>query len=327
MKFVVIGLGSMGKRRIRLLQKKYPDIEIVGVDQKPDRLSDVRNEYHIETAPDLDWVLEARQCDAALVCTAPDTHASIILNCLNHDLHVFTEINLLADHYDDMVKLAVKRKKSLFLSSTLLYRFEIQYISDLVHALKEKVNYRYHVGQYLPDWHPWENYQDFFVGKKETNGCREIFAIELPWIIRVFGKVSSFEVMKHRVSQLKIGYEDSFMVIVTHESGHVGSWCFDVVARKAVRSLEVYSEHCYLTWDGTPDSLKKLNLETKEMDQIYTYEAVEHHQNYAKTVVENAYTDELIHFVEVLGNKEIPLRYSFEEDQQILQLIDSIERS
>lgn len=32
MKNLVVGLGSMGKRRIRLMQDMYPEDEIVGVD-------------------------------------------------------------------------------------------------------------------------------------------------------------------------------------------------------------------------------------------------------------------------------------------------------
>ena len=50
------------------------------------------------------------------------------------------------------------------MSSTLQYRKEIQFIKEEVKKVSGKVNYIYHVGQYLPDWHPWENYKDFFVG-------------------------------------------------------------------------------------------------------------------------------------------------------------------
>ena len=37
MKVIVIGLGSMGKRRIRLMQAFYKDFEIFGVGGKPKR--------------------------------------------------------------------------------------------------------------------------------------------------------------------------------------------------------------------------------------------------------------------------------------------------
>ena len=37
MKVLVIGLGSMGKRRIRLIKDMYPEFEIYGVDGREDR--------------------------------------------------------------------------------------------------------------------------------------------------------------------------------------------------------------------------------------------------------------------------------------------------
>ena len=37
MNIVVIGLGSMGKRRIRLIKELYPEYSIVGIDGRKDR--------------------------------------------------------------------------------------------------------------------------------------------------------------------------------------------------------------------------------------------------------------------------------------------------
>jgi len=36
-RIVVIGLGSMGKRRIRLIKEMYPEYEIIGIDGREDR--------------------------------------------------------------------------------------------------------------------------------------------------------------------------------------------------------------------------------------------------------------------------------------------------
>ena len=46
MKVIVIGLGSMGKRRIRLLKKISADIEIIGVDSNMERVEFVKKEYN-----------------------------------------------------------------------------------------------------------------------------------------------------------------------------------------------------------------------------------------------------------------------------------------
>lgn len=96
--------------------------------------------------------------------------------------------------------------KVLFLSSTLLYRAEMLKIKEETNKIAGQINYIYHVGQYLPDWHPWENFKDYFVADKRTNGCRELFAIELPWLIDAFGKIKQTTAMKSKMSSLDIDY-------------------------------------------------------------------------------------------------------------------------
>lgn len=80
----------------------------------------------------------------------------------------------------------------MFLCQVLcMYDAQIVAIEDKIKETNDSLTYIYHVGQYLPDWHPWESYKDFFIGKKETNGCREIYAIQLPWILDAFGLVKN----------------------------------------------------------------------------------------------------------------------------------------
>jgi hypothetical protein len=51
-----------------------------------------------------------------------------------------------------------------------------------------KINYiNYHVGQYLPDWHPWEK-KGHYVWEKDSNGCKELVPFELTWLSKFFGK-------------------------------------------------------------------------------------------------------------------------------------------
>ena len=89
-----------------------------------------------------------------------------ILNLNSKGIYnIFTELNLSTNLYDEIIKIEKEKKGILFLSSTLLYRKEIQYIKNIILNDKTKKNYNYHVGQYLPDWHPWENYNDFFIGR------------------------------------------------------------------------------------------------------------------------------------------------------------------
>jgi predicted dehydrogenase len=97
-KIVVIGLGSMGKRRIRLIKEMYPDFKIIGIDGREDRRNEVKDLFDIScyaSIPEVDVAV-----DCAFVCTSPLSHSAIISECLEREWHVFTELNLVPDDYD-----------------------------------------------------------------------------------------------------------------------------------------------------------------------------------------------------------------------------------
>ncbi len=326
MDIVVIGLGSMGKRRIRLLRALCADVQIYGIDAKETRRTECEKLFSVNTYNSLADCVQERSPEVAFVCTPPLLHADIIRECLSAGMNVFSEINLVSNGYDENIALAEQKKRVLFLSSTPLYREEIQYITRRVKETKGAINYSFHVGQYLLDWHPWDVLQDFFVSKKETNGCREIFAIELPWILQTFGKAKRMEVVRHKATSLPIHYDDTYFVLFEHETGHRGVLIVDVVAREPVSHLEVFGENLFLTWDGTPDSLQEKNLERQMMETVRSYEreTIQHEAAYSHNIVENAYAAEIKNFFAVLEEQEQPL-YSFAQDMEILKLIDEIE--
>lgn len=324
MRVVVIGLGSMGKRRIRLIQKYRDTLQIVGVDINAERRKVCENEYGVETFNSLTEAVDRIHIDCAFVCTSPLSHSEIITQCLNYGLHVFTELNLVDDGYDENIILSRQKELILFMSSTFLYREEIKKIRTLSQQVDSALNYTYHIGQYLPDWHPWENYKDFFVGNKRSNGCREIFAIELPWLVDVFGDIINIDVIKSKMSSLNIDYNDNYLLILQHRNGHKGTLAVDVVSRKAVRNLEVYGEQIYLHWDGSPTGLYVYDFEAKKDVNIQLYKEIDQLSNYSSFVVENAYLNEISSFFEAVTEGKIPA-YSFEKDKDILKIIDKIE--
>ena len=323
MKIVVIGLGSMGKRRIRLLKSLYPEKKIIGVDTSEERQNQAKQEYNIAVCSSIDD-LRTSGIKYAFVCTSPLSHADIIDKCLKNGWHVFTEINLVDDRYEENIKLAKNNNLTLFISSTPMYRKEIKFIKDKVSSVNENISYMYHVGQYLPDWHPWESYNNFFINNKKTNGCRELFAIELPWIFDVFGEAVDFKVIKNKITKLNIDYNDIYSVLFKHKTGHIGVITVDVVSRKAVRNLEIFGENIHVFWEGTPDTLYDLDINTKQKKNINLYPKVEHDSKYADNIIEDAYKEEIINFFDVIENNTKSY-HNFSKDIYILKIIDQIE--
>lgn len=324
MKIIVIGLGSMGKRRIRLLSE-HNDIEILGIDSQEQRCHDVEQQFGIRCYGSIEAACQSEKIDAAIISTSPLSHAAIIKDCLDHDLHVFTEINLVKNGYDENMELAKAKNKVLFLSSTFLYRKETQAIIEKVHEAKCPLNYIYHVGQYLPDWHPWENYNNYFIGNPQTNGCREIMTIDFPWLITAFGPVRKTCSMKSKNTQLNIDYADNYLVMLEHENGAKGVFAVDVVARKPFRHIDVYGENLQLSWNGTADSLKIYNIENKTEETVFFEDASEHVEGYAAFVTENPYREEINAFLKQITDRAFTPAWDFEKDKAILDIIDKIE--
>lgn len=324
MKIIVIGLGSMGKRRIRLLSE-HKDIEIFGIDSQETRSLEVEDKFKVKCFSSIAEVVDQEHPDAAVISTSPLSHATIIKECLENNLHVFTEINLVADGYEENMALAKKKGKVLFLSSTFLYRKETQTIIEKVKESNSKLNYVYHVGQYLPDWHPWESYNNYFIGNPRTNGCREIMAIDMPWLWTAFGPVKKVLALKSKNTDLNISYNDNYLIMLEHESGAKGVFAVDVVTRKPIRHIDVYGEHLQLSWNGTADSLQEYNFETKEMQAIKFEDASEHVEGYAAFITENPYREEINAFLAQIDNPSSIPAWDFKKDIELLKIIDQIE--
>lgn len=320
MNIAVIGLGSMGKRRIRLIKKMYPEFKIVGVDGREDRRNETSKVFNISCYESTLLIREKISC--AFVCTSPLSHAKIIADCLKRGWHVFTELNLVSDGYDRNIELAKEKKCTLFLSSTFFYREELKYISSKIMENKNW-NYIYHVGQYLPDWHPWENYNDIFIGDEKTNGCREIMAIELPWLTGAFGEIALTHAVSDKITNLNINFNDNYIIQITHKNGNKGVLVVDVVSPVAVRRLETYTENAYISWEGTPDSIKEFDLQTRKLTKVTLSEMAEHTEGYSDFIVENAYQNEIQEFFNVVINHRKPI-YGFEQDKKIIKVIDSL---
>lgn len=315
---VVIGLGSMGKRRIRLIKEMYPQYKIYGIDNREDRRNEISTMFAVDCFESSDRIED--KVDCAFVCTSPLAHSSIITECLKKGWNVFSELNLVEDGYDNNIRLAEQNGCTLFLSSTFFYREETQYIRSRI-MRNRQWNYIYHIGQYLPDWHPWENYKEIFIGNKRTNGCREIMAIELPWLIDAFGEIELANSVSDKMSGLNIDFHDNYFIQLKHKNGNKGCLIVDTVSPVAVRKFEAYTENKYLSWSGTPDSIYEFEQGNRKLVNVNLMEDIEHREGYSAFIIENAYKNEIQEFFDVVINAKVPL-YGFEQDKQVLKIID-----
>lgn len=320
MKALIVGMGSMGKRRARLLGQL--GIDVIGVDSNETRLQDLGGLVKT-TYKTIDEALSEKP-EVAFVCTSPLSHYAIEKELLLKKIHVFTELNLVNQNYEELVEIAKEQGVVAFPSATWLYRREMQFMTEEIKKKNGRAVYTYHIGQYLPSWHPWESYKDYFIGSKKTNGCREIMAIELPWLVRAFSPIKEISSVARRLTELDIDYPDTYMVQIVHENGSVGSLTVDITSPVPVRTFEAVGEDMQIFWNGRPETLYAYDKISGEKKFISVYDDVAHQDGYASFVIENAYLDEIKKFISVVKGESDSI-YNLRDDAEIIEWIDKIE--
>ena len=147
----------------------------------------------------------------------------------------------------------------------------------------------YHSGQYLPDWHPWEDYRKFYVSRRETGGCRGIASLELIWLTSTFGNLDNVIGIKAKVSKLEADIDDIYNVLLEFQNGIQGNLTVDVIARHPYRQMKILGEEGVIFIDWSERIVRYFTKEKGWIDKKIDDGVVE--KNYIHG--EKMYVDEM----------------------------------
>lgn len=320
MRFLVIGLGSMGKRRIRNLFANG-ETDIVGFDVSADRRKEAEEKHGINTVADIAAVA-SNDYDAMIISTPPNLHAPYIKKALDDHKHFFVETTT----SDEMLKEAIAASADGIVrapSCTFRHFAPITMMKTLVDEGKigKLLAYDYHLGQYLPDWHPWEDYRNVFFSKKETGACRELFPFELCWINWLVGApVSDVTGRLAKISDLDMEADDFLSATLAHANGTRGNVLIDVISRKPFRTLRLLGSDGVIEWDWLASELRV--TPAKQETEIISIEKGKTEDGYI--IVEEMYDAEIKAFLDAMRGTS-PYPYTFEEVDANLKTLYRLE--
>jgi len=324
MNFCVIGLGSMGKRRIRNLQfLGYKNI--IGIDPREDRRIETKKKYGIEVYKTIDDI-KLSNVDAIIISVPPDRHLDYIKIAVDNKKPSFVEAGVISEDTYHAIKYNVDQKVYIAPSCTLFFH---PVIKDIYGIVKSQVygkitNFSYHSGQYLPDWHPWESIKDFYVSNRLTGGAREIVPFELSWLTKVIGYPQEIKGFFQKTIEFGADIEDTYTFVIKY-ADYSGTMLVDVVSRFATRSLILNLEKAQIRWNWEDGYFKLYESENNRWIQ-YNQPDVPAEPGYNKNITELMYINEMKSFIEGIDNPAY-FPNTLEEDYQVLQLLDKIELS
>jgi len=267
MLILVVGCGSIGKRHIRNL--KALDIgEAIACDVTPERRREVEQEHGIKTFSSLDKAL-AQKPDAALICTPTSLHISSALAAAQSGCHLFIEkpLSHSSDGIDELTETIAQKALVTLVGCNMRFHPSIALMKELLGSqnIGKVLCARIQAGQYLPDWHLWEDYRQGYSARKSLGGGVILDGIhEIDYITWFLGEVSQIFCFSDKLSSLETDTEDTVEIFLRFKSGAIAEIHLDYLQRSYSRSCQLIGEEGTILWDFGEKRVRLYSARTKE---------------------------------------------------------------
>ena len=267
MRFLIIGLGSMGKRRIRNLQF-LGGHDIAGYDLRQDRCMETLEKYNVEVYSDFNSAVEGFKPDAFIISTSPAHHMFYAYAGFDLGLSCFIEASVVdAEKILELYNRCVDTQILMAPSCTMRYYDGPQKIKELLSegVIGRPLNLNYQVGQYLPDWHPWEKVEEFYVSNRETGGGREIVPFELTWLNQIFGIPIPLGCVKTKLTDMNADIDDVYHCLLKYPGEVLANITVEVISQpQATRELRVLGTEGEMVFSADENSVRYSNVANPE---------------------------------------------------------------
>jgi predicted dehydrogenase len=313
MKFLVIGCGSIGRRHIRNLQFLQAG-EIIAFDILPVKLEEVQRKYGVTVVSELDQAW-ARNPDVALITTPTSLHIPLALEAAEYGCHLFIEkpLSHTMNGVSELLKAVERRSLITLVGCNMRFHPGIRRVKELVdkRAVGKVIAARVEVGQYLPDWHPWEDYRRMYSARRDLGGGVILDAIhEIDYIRWMLGDVTEVACFADKLSHLEIETEDVAAILLRFANGAIGEIHLDYVQRAYSRSCHIIGEEGNIRWDWNEGLVQWYSAIRKG------WEIFENPQGWEPNQM---YIDEMAHFLNCLRCRAKPL-LDVKQAQQVLRI-------
>lgn len=232
-KVLIVGVGSMGERRLRIM-RKWGRFEIGLVDRIEGRAKSAAEKFDVRYFESLEDSISSFRPDVALVCTSPESHIDIARTLASLGIDCFIEASVVdQEKIADLSRLALKNNSIVLPSCTMKF-FPLPIAVERLVAqegLPSILSISYHTGQRLEDWHPWESIENYYVSKHETGGCRELVPFELTWLNGIFGFPRVICAAKGKTSDISADIDDFYSVTLKYPQGTILNLFVEVQSR------------------------------------------------------------------------------------------------
>lgn len=271
MKFLITGFGSIGRRHYRNL-KALGENDIVLLRSHKSTLDDeeiagVLVETSIEAAL-------AHQPDALIVATPTALHLDSAIPAAKAGCSIFME-KPVSDDLDGIRELASALKthgKELLVGFQLRYHPGLRKVRDWIGEGKigRPLMARSHWGEYLPNWHPWEDYRESYAARKDLGGgVVRTLSHPLDYLRWLFGDVQFVDAKIENLSDLELcEVEDMGEINLHYKSGVYATVQVNYFQQPPQHTLEIFGTEGTIRWSNEDGAASVWTAATKAWERF-----------------------------------------------------------
>lgn len=322
-RYLIVGMGSIGRRHLECLRTLKPDAEITVW----------RQHHRDEAVPEgasrvvfsLNDALNTRP-HCAIVANPASMHIDTGLALAEAGVHLLIEkpLSVNTDRVDQLIQHCKNRQLVLMVAYVLRFDASLSIFKETIQSGKigRVVSFRAEVGQYLPDWRPGSDYRTGVSARKELGGGALLeLSHELDYIRWIFGDVLTVSALMANSGILEIDVEDQLEAILQIRDSNgvsiIGSVHLDMLQRAPTRTCRAIGETGTLEWNAVEGVVRCFDAESKTWHTLYQ----------ATPAGRNAlYIRQLESFLDAVRNGCAPL-VTGEDGLAVLQTIQAVRDS
>jgi predicted dehydrogenase len=319
MKILIAGLGSIGRRHFRNLLALGESNLVLYRSHHSTLSDDELAGFPVETG--LAAAL-AHRPDAVIVSNPTAMHMQVAIPAAQAGCHLFLEkpISHTVEGIHELQETVQRGGGQVLTGFQFRFHPGLQTIKRLLaeEAIGRPCSARAHWGEYLPGWHPWEDYRQGYSARLDLGGGVVLTLCHpLDYLRWLLGEVAALWAFTGKLSDLELQVEDTAEIGLRFTGGAFGSLHLDYIQRPPAHWLEMVGTQGTLRWDNSSGAVQVYRSATDQWD---TYPAPD---GFARN---DLFLAQMRHFLAVARGECAPL-CSLDDGVQALKLALAVSES
>lgn len=319
MKILIAGFGSIGRRHFRNL-RALGVADFVFLRSKRSTLPDDEiAAYPQETT--LEAAL-AHRPEAVVVANPTALHLDVAIPAARAGCHLFLEkpISHSLERVDELQRALDEGGGRALVGFQFRYHPGLRQVKAWLDAgaIGHPLSVRAHWGEYLPGWHPWEDYRKSYSARADLGGGVILTLCHpLDYLRWLLGEVSALWAFVGRESDLGLEVEDNAEIGLRFASGALGTVHLDYNQRPPAHHLEIIGTGGTIRWDNEDGAARLWRVDSSAWEVVLPPQGFERN---------TLFRSQMRHFLAVMRGEEAP-RCTLEDGIRALELALAAHRS